>query len=97
VDASGTDPAQVDLAVALLRLGERGLNRVLTEGGPSLLGSFVTAGLLDEMCLTTAPLLVGGGAVRVAVGAAEVLTPMHRAHLLSDDDGYLYGHYRRAR
>lgn len=97
VDASGADPAQVDLAVALRRLGERGLNRVLTEGGPHLLGSFVTADLLDEMCLTTAPLLVGGGAVRVAAGRAEVLTPMRCAHLLTDDDGYLYARYHRTR
>ena len=97
VDTSGADPAQVDLSVALQRLGERGLSRVLTEGGPSLLGSFMVEGLLDEMCLTTAPLLVGGGTMRVATGTAEVVTPMRRAHLLADDDGYLDARYQRAR
>lgn len=95
--ASGADPAQVDLSVALRRLGERGLNRVLTEGGPSLLGSFLAADLLDEMCLTVAPVLVGGPAIRVSAGPAEVLTRMHRAHLLTDDEGYLYARYRRTR
>lgn len=93
LDCSGADPGQVDLAVALRLLSGRGLNRVLTEGGPSLLGTFLESGLLDELCLTTAPLLVGGGAVRVAVGSAEAPTPMCRAHLLTDDDGYLYARY----
>lgn len=95
--ASGADPAQVDLSVALRRLSERGLNRVLTEGGPSLLGSFLAADLLDEMCLTVAPVLVGGPAIRVSAGPAEVLTRMDRAHLLTDDEGYLYARYRRTR
>jgi hypothetical protein len=35
--------------------------------------------------------------VRVAAGPTEVLTPMRRAHLLADDDGYLYARYRRTR
>ena len=39
-------------------LAERGLRRVLTEGGPTLLGEL--AGMLDDLCLTTAPLLLGG-------------------------------------
>ena len=42
--------------------------RVLTEGGPMLLGSFVERGLLDELCLTIAPTLVGGQAGRIATG-----------------------------
>lgn len=94
-DCSGTDPGQVDLGVALRQLAARGLTRVLTEGGPSLLGAFVGADLLDELCLTTAPLLVGGPATRVAVGSAEAPTAMRRGHLLADDDGYLYARYTR--
>jgi riboflavin biosynthesis pyrimidine reductase len=97
IDCSGADPDQVDLAVLLERLGNRGLLRVLTEGGPSLLGAFMAATLLDELCLTAAPLLVGGGAVRIASDAAEVLTSMRRAHILTDDDGYLYTRYVRVR
>jgi riboflavin biosynthesis pyrimidine reductase len=96
VECSGTDPDVVDLAVAMQRLAERGLLRVLTEGGPSLLGAFVAAGLLDELCLTSAPLLVGGTAVRIAADATDVLSRMRRAHLLTDDDGYLYSRYTRA-
>ncbi len=96
LDCSGSDPAEVDLAVALDRLAERGLLRVLTEGGPSLLGAFIAQRLLDELCLTAAPVLVGGTAVRVAVGQADVLNRMSRAHVLADDDGYLYFRYTRA-
>ncbi len=44
-------------AVALLR--DRGHSLVLTEGGPTLFGSFVAAGLVDELFLTVSPLLAG--------------------------------------
>ena len=97
IDCSGADPAAVDLAVALHHLTGRGLLRVLTEGGPSLLGAFVAADLLDEMCLTTAPMLVGGDAVRVAAGSGDVLTRMRQEHVLGDDEGYLYARYVRIR
>jgi 5-amino-6-(5-phosphoribosylamino)uracil reductase len=86
----------VDLAILLDRLAGRGLLRVLTEGGPSLLGAFIAAGLLDDMCLTSAPVLVGGSAVRIAAGDTDALTRMRRAHVLTDDDGYLYSRYVRA-
>ena len=96
IACSGTDPSRVDLAVALAQLADRGLLRVLNEGGPSLLGAFVAANLLDEICLTSAPLLVGGGAVRITTGVADVLVRMRRAHLIADADGYLYSRYIRA-
>jgi riboflavin biosynthesis pyrimidine reductase len=44
-------------AVALLR--ERGHALVLTEGGPTVFGSLVAAGLVDELFLTVSPLLAG--------------------------------------
>jgi 5-amino-6-(5-phosphoribosylamino)uracil reductase len=97
VDCSAADPHQVDLPVLLQRLAQRGLFRVLTEGGPSLLGGFVAQNLLDEVCLTSAPLLVGGNAVRIATGGADVLTRLRGAHVLSDEDGYLYARYVRIR
>ncbi|AKK27294.1 pyrimidine reductase family protein [Mycobacterium sp. EPa45] len=95
IACSGDEPAEVDPAVALVALAERGLRRVLCEGGPTLMGTFVDHGLLDELCLTTAPVLVGGDAPRIAAGSGHVLTAMRRAHLVSDADGYLYGRYTR--
>lgn len=95
LDCSGDDPAEVDPAVVLRTLAGRGLPRVLTEGGPTLLGTFVANGLLDELCLTSAPVLVGGAAPRIAGGFGHVLTRMRREHLIADDEGYLYGRYTR--
>ncbi|WP_456817744.1 dihydrofolate reductase family protein [Cellulomonas sp. URHB0016] len=58
-------PGAVDLRVALAALGARGLSHVLTEGGPRLLGQLLGAGLVDELCQTFSPVLVGGPALRV--------------------------------
>jgi riboflavin biosynthesis pyrimidine reductase len=66
---------------------------VLTEGGPTLLGAFIEAGLLDELCLTIAPLVVGGEAHRIASGPGQVATRMRCSHVLTDDAGYLYTRY----
>lgn len=38
---------------------------VLLEGGPTLTGQFVAAGLVDELNLTVAPVLVGGDSSRL--------------------------------
>ncbi|MEO6998871.1 MAG: dihydrofolate reductase family protein [Terracoccus sp.] len=50
----------LDLNALVAQLHDRGLTQLLTEGGPSLLGSFIAAGLVDELCYTIAPHLVGG-------------------------------------
>ena len=55
VDCAVGDPESVDPAAVLSALTERGLPRVLTEGGPMLFSSFVEHHLLDELCLTIAP------------------------------------------
>ncbi len=95
IDCSGTDPASVDLGVALRALADRGLRQVLAEGGPSLLGALIAADLLDELCLTAAPVLVGGSAVRIAGDSESMLTRMRCAHVLADTEGYLYLRYVR--
>lgn len=97
IACSGDDPAEVDPAVAVAALADRGLPRILCEGGPSLMGTFLAAGLLDEICLTSAPVLVGGDGPRITAGATPGLTRMQRAHLISDSEGYLYGRYTRVR
>jgi riboflavin biosynthesis pyrimidine reductase len=96
VDASGPDPNSADPSVVLKILAERGLFRVLTEGGPLFLGSLIESGLMDELCLTVAPILVGGASKRIVTGLGDVHTKMRRTHLLADDDGYLYSRYVRA-
>jgi len=71
---------EVDLAAALAALHERGLGRVLTEGGPHLFGGLLTAGLVDELCLTTSPRLVGGHPPRITA-AHEWFDPPRAATL----------------
>lgn len=95
LDASGADPTRVDPGQALRILAERKLFRVLTEGGPSLLGLLIEEDLLDELCLTIAPVVVGGEARRIATGIGQVRTRMRVSHLLTDDEGYLYTRYVR--
>lgn len=95
IDASGPRPDEVDAATALQALADRKLLRVLTEGGPLILSLLIESDLLDELCLTVAPFLVGGKAPRIATGPGEVLTRMRPAHVLTDDDGYLYTRYVR--
>jgi len=93
VVVAGTE--QVDLAVAMRALDERGLRRVTCEGGPQLFGSLIAADLVDELCLTVSPLLVGGDAARIARGT---LPPApRRMHLDSvlQADGFLFLRYLR--
>ena len=93
IDASATQADTVDGATVLKIFAERKLFRVLTEGGPLFLGSLIEDDLLDELCLTIAPILVGGVARRVVTGPGQVHTKMRRTHVLTDDDGYLYTRY----
>lgn len=95
LDCSAGDPERVDEATMLALLGERGMRRILTESGPTLLNSLLERQLLDELCLTIAPYLVGGHARRIATGPGQLLTRMRCAHVLTDDAGYLYTRYVR--
>ena len=58
----------VDLAAAVAALRERGLRRILCEGGPSLFGAALAADVVDELCITIAPTLEAGDARRIAHG-----------------------------
>ncbi|GAA3429782.1 pyrimidine reductase family protein [Streptosporangium nondiastaticum] len=84
---------RVDLALAVKELGGRGLGRVLCEGGAKLNAQLAAAGLIDELCLTVSPLLIGGDAARVLDGPAS-LTRLRLAHVL-EDEGFLITRYVR--
>jgi riboflavin biosynthesis pyrimidine reductase len=86
----------VDLAAALAALGDRGFTNVLTEGGPSLIGELLAAGLLDELCLTISPKLVSGDAVRIVNGPGlEQPADLDLVHVLIDN-GFLFLRYAAA-
>jgi diaminohydroxyphosphoribosylaminopyrimidine deaminase/5-amino-6-(5-phosphoribosylamino)uracil reductase len=50
---------KVDLAALLTELGRRGINEVMAEAGFRLNGSLLAAGLVDELLIYQAPLLLG--------------------------------------
>jgi riboflavin biosynthesis pyrimidine reductase len=59
---------EVDMRLAVDTLAAAGLERVDSEGGAQLFGSLLAAGVVDELRLTVSPLLVSGGAGRIATG-----------------------------
>lgn len=85
---------QVDLAIAVDALVDRGYTQMLSEGGPHLLGSMLDADLVDELCLTVSPTLEGGDAGRIAQGAAASPHPMRLAHALVAADTLLLRYTR---
>jgi riboflavin biosynthesis pyrimidine reductase len=68
---------------------------VLCEGGPSLMGQFVSAGLVDEMALTISPLLVAGESPRLAHSEATTPQEMRLDRVLYGDRS-LFLRYVRA-
>ncbi len=53
---------RLDLAAVLAELARRGANEVQVEAGPTLCGALFAAGLVDELLLYVAPVLLGDAA-----------------------------------
>jgi riboflavin biosynthesis pyrimidine reductase len=93
VIALGDD--RVDLAAGVALLHARGAGQLLCEGGPGLFGSMIAADLVDELCLTVAPMLVGGPAGRIAHGPPAPPRRMSLRHALTRED-MLFLRYARS-
>ncbi|MEV1023786.1 pyrimidine reductase family protein [Streptomyces sp. NPDC050264] len=91
-EGAGVEPER-----AVRALAERGLTRLLTEGGPRMLGQFVAAQVLDELCLTVSPLLTAGSAQRIAGGPELAVPERFELASLLEEDGFLFTRYRRSR
>ncbi|MDG4785905.1 pyrimidine reductase family protein [Micromonospora sp. WMMD1102] len=85
---------QVDLAAGLAELHRRGQHQLLCEGGPHLFGSLTAAGLVDEVCLTVAPMLTGPGAGRITAGPTTRPHGMTLRHVLAAGDELLLRYVR---
>lgn len=76
----------VDLPAAVAALHEQGLGRVDCEGGPRLLGSLLSAGLVDELRLTLSPMLASGTSGRIATGLPIDPARLTLASALTEDN-----------
>ncbi|WP_282700345.1 pyrimidine reductase family protein [Streptomyces sp. CC219B] len=90
-DGVGVEPDR-----AVRALADLGHHRLLTEGGPRLLGQFVAAGVLDELCLTLSPMLTAGDAQRIADGPPVAAPRSFALVSLLEEEGFLFGRYRRS-
>ena len=77
VDAD--DRGRVDLAQLMARLGE--VTSVLLEGGPTLAGSFLQAGLVDRVVGYLAPVLLGDGSPALSGAGVGTISQAHRLRL----------------
>lgn len=92
LDASGAVVCEMgdgQIASAAIRqaLGELGLTRVLVEGGPTLFSHLVAGDGIDELCLTTSPMMVAGPARRIAATPEHIELRMRRKDVLLGEDG----------
>jgi riboflavin biosynthesis pyrimidine reductase len=74
---------------------EHSIRALLSEGGPHLHAQMQADGLVDDLFLTIAPKLSGGGAPRIVEGSLASVAMMELAWLL-EEDGELFARYRRA-
>jgi len=63
IDIEQDCAGQIDLAAALRALGERGITRLLVEGGSRLAAAFLRARLVDRLVWVHAPLVIGGDGI----------------------------------
>jgi riboflavin biosynthesis pyrimidine reductase len=85
----GEDAVAADAAIAALR--SLGHDQILCEGGPTLNRALLRAGLVDELCLTVAPVLVGVGLQGLA-GELGERVELGLRHVL-EHEGELYVRY----
>ncbi|MCX5424436.1 pyrimidine reductase family protein [Streptomyces sp. NBC_00078] len=90
-DGMGVEPAR-----AVQALGALGHNRLLTEGGPRLLGQLVAAGVLDELCLAVSPMLTAGHAQRIAGGPSVAVPQRFVLASVLEEEGFLFTRYQRS-
>ena len=92
LDRSGRTPADARVhpalvladapAAALAALQERGVVSVLLEGGPTLAGAFVRAGLVDRVVGYVAPALLGDGPAALQGAGVGTIAQARRLRLV---------------
>lgn len=85
--------ASVDLAAGLARIREDIGPVVTCEGGPTLNAGLLRAGVVDELCVTVAPQLVGMPLAPRLAADLDRSVALSLAHVAAADDGELYLRY----
>lgn len=75
-------PGRPDLAALMRDLGAQGINELHVEAGPTLSGAFLDAGLVDELLLYQAPMLIGEGRPLAQLAALSSLGDAGRWRLV---------------
>lgn len=88
---------KVDLDDMLTTARTDGVRTVLLEGGPTLNGAFVDADLIDELCLSVSPMVVGGTSPRIVTKSTNATPHGFRLERILHDEGYLFHRYVRTR
>ncbi len=95
-EASGAGEASgaLDLSSLLVQLRARyGIDRLLCEGGPTLVGSLLRSGTIDEFIMVISPRISGGDDPRVVLG--EDLRPLSLSLVAQTVvDGFVFLRYR---
>lgn len=73
-----------------------GYRSIVAEGGPALATQLVLGGVVDELCLTTSPVLNGGNLPLFGTHEFEG-HPLALSQLLIDDDGATYARWQLTR
>jgi riboflavin biosynthesis pyrimidine reductase len=95
VTLRATGTGEVDLASAMRSLRDDGIEQLLCEGGPNLLGQLFRANLVDELFLTVSPVLTGGSDVGL-IGPTSLGVASMALHRVLEQDGFLFLTYRWA-
>jgi diaminohydroxyphosphoribosylaminopyrimidine deaminase/5-amino-6-(5-phosphoribosylamino)uracil reductase len=76
----------IGLAAALAVLGQRGITRLLVEGGGRLAAALASARLIDRLAWVHAPMLIGGdGVPAIADFGLDALTEAPRFDRVSTE------------
>jgi riboflavin biosynthesis pyrimidine reductase len=93
IDTVRAGVGEINLVAAIGRLPGNP-TFVQAEGGASLNGALAAADLIDEINITTSPLVAGGSGSRATSHAPELGHRFELAHVL-EDEGFLFSRYVR--
>ena len=103
---------RLDLAAVLKLIAERGITRLMVEGGPTLAAAFLAADLIDEAVLFQSPKVVGADGIdaldglpltdadaiaAAAMGQSDAIGRRYRATYSSEGEDLVHRHCQRFR